>query len=801
MLPLLIAGIVVCLALAIVGYHQRDEPGGKLFCAMMSYMAFWAVLHTLEMAPFPLDIKLMFVELQYSPIVTLPVLWFLFALIYTGARPVRMGPIAALLAFLPLVSFLLVITNDWHHLVWSNPRLVTVAGFELIRYDFGWWFWLQSGYGTILLAAAAVLFMRVAYRLVSMYRKEAVLLMLAAVLPMVVRLATIFLAAKGGAMVDALLLAYVLSGALLWFGTKGLELLKVMPILVPVAQGVVLETMRDGVIIFDDNAHVLILNPAVEAILGRDAEGLIGSHVDEFLGPAVLHRLAGSDISSHFEIELGGEGDGRVYEVSTSSLDLGWGLGLANILVLRDITDRKHFETQLEHQALHDPLTGLANRALLMNRIEQVLAERKHRLGAVYLLYFDIDDFKHVNNTVGYVEGDRLLRELVGRMENCCPSADTIARLGGDEFAVLLQGVADDEAAEQSVKRILDCIRESGEDTLGHFHVTASAGVARAVDVVKPSELLRQADVAMYAAKAAGKNRFRRFTPDMDRHLLRRVRLEADLKQMLWDTDLVVYYQPIVSLETARVIGAEALVRWQHPQLGILMPRDFMGIAEEIGLVTAIDRAVLRTACRDAVQWQPYADSAEGLVVSLNFSRAQILSDDLFDDVQKSLKDVGLEERHLLIEVAESAFIGDQVLFSERLTEIRQKGIRIAIDDFGVHYSSLRYLRSLPAQVIKLDRSFIADIVVDERSRSIVHAVTKLGTALDLDVIAEGIETVEQWRLLYELGCPLGQGFCVGRSLPAQDLIEYLRGRAGRAGALMLEKIGSVTTVNAGRGR
>jgi diguanylate cyclase (GGDEF)-like protein/PAS domain S-box-containing protein len=773
--------VVICGVLAAMGFRQRRRFGGLLFGLLLSWGGAWSLLSGLEIATTDFEIKVILAKLEYFPITTLPVLWFLFALNYSGVRSMKRIILVLLsLLIIPCITFFLVLTNEWHHLIWTTVSLIDMSGFSVLDCSYGRWFWVHTVYSYALLILATVYLLRAAYGLPMLYRRQASLLALAAVIPLIASWITVYLAQQG-AVLDLTPFAFVLTGIFLWLSTKRFKLLAVMPTLVPLAQSEVLEIMNDGVIVLDQGARVLSVNPAAGTLLQKKSTEIAGQHVGELLGPAAVHHLTGETVSGQFQIELGDSGARRTYDVLVSPLELGWGRGRGNVLVLRDITEYKKFEARLEHQALHDYLTGLANRDLLLDRIQHAFSRRRHAQGTFYLLAFDIDDFKDVNNTLGHAEGDRLLRETVARIQHCCPAAATFARLDGDEFALFLEDIPDDETADQAVAQLLTTVQGSGTGSRDELQFTVSVGVAKTEGHMEPDELLRQADAAMHAAKEAGKNRVRRFDSDLDAFLRRRARLGVDLKQALVDSDLVAYYQPIVSLATAEIVGGEALVRWQHPELGLLMPNDFLDIAEEVNLMTSIDRAVLSAACRDAVQW-PCAALGKRLFVSVNLSRAQLLNPELPRHVETALRDSGFDAPQLLLEVTENTLIGDHSIFIRRLADLQKQGVRIAIDDFGVHYASLRYLRSLPAQIVKLDRSFVTDLTVDDCSRHVTRVITELGVELGLEIIAEGIETAEQWRLLHELGCPLGQGYLFGRPQPLAEFMELLASYSGADG-------------------
>ena len=431
---------------------------------------------------------------------------------------------------------------------------------------------------------------------------------------------------------------------------------------------------------------------------------------------------------------------------------------------------RKGFEEQLQHQALHDDLTDLPNRTLFADRLRHALERVKRRKKSVAVLFLDLDNFKYVNDTLGHDIGDRLLITAAERLTECLRPDDTAARLGGDEFAVLLEEVVEPSEAERVAKRILHAL-SSPFDLEGHRQFTsASVGI-----VIKygsdssPGDLLRSADLAMYKAKAAGKNRYAIFDPETARRSMERLELENDLRSALERDEFKVYYQPLVLLRTRQVVGIEALARWEHPRRGLVTPCEFIPVAEEIGLIVHIGARVLHEACRQARRWQESYLYSPPLIVGVNLSVRQLQNADLVGSVEKTLRETGLEPESLTLEVTESAFVDDAEDHIATLRRLRGLGIRIAIDDFGVGYSSLSYLRRLPAGLLKIDGSFVERITEAAEDKVLLRGAIDIAHGLGLRVAAEGVETAEQVALLESLGCDLAQGRYFSDALPAEQ--------------------------------
>ena len=437
---------------------------------------------------------------------------------------------------------------------------------------------------------------------------------------------------------------------------------------------------------------------------------------------------------------------------------------------------------ELSHQALHDALTGLPNRALVMDRAAQMLArvgrQPGMRAGALFL---DIDGFKHVNDKLGHAAGDRLLKVVGERLQECVRAQDTVGRLGGDEFVVLVESPSDDSAVDLLADRLIEAVRAPVEldDERQIFSVTASIGLALG-QYSSADELLRDADLALYAAKAEGKDRYVLFDAGLYADAEGRVELELDLAGALREGQLFVLYQPIFDLRGRQVIGAEALVRWRHPERGVVGPDVFIPLAEEIGLIVPIGRWVLEQACRQAAAW-----SAQGhpLAVSVNVSAHQLGRRSFADDVRRTLADCGLDPSLLTLEITETTLMRDVTGASDRLREIRRLGVQIAIDDFGTGYASLSNLQRMPVDVLKVDRSFVAALSEGGRGRELLEAILGVGQALSLVVVAEGIELRSQMLTLEEMGCEMAQGFLMGRPTSPEEIEGILAANGGSRAA------------------
>ena len=438
---------------------------------------------------------------------------------------------------------------------------------------------------------------------------------------------------------------------------------------------------------------------------------------------------------------------------------------------LLDITSAKEAEEQLRYQAFHDPLTGLPNRTLFKDRALASLAAEDGSAEAAMLL-LDIDDFKAINDRFGHVEADALLQDIGTRLRDALPGSVVVARLGGDEFAALVDP-ADDPAgiAVHSAGSLIDALRTPFQIAGVEVFVTTSVGIALGSDV---DQLFRRADVAMYRAKSAGKAQYALYAPWMDDVVLGRLELLGELRRSRPGKDFLLHYQPVLDLATERVVGVEALLRWRHPLRGVVQPADFIPMAEESGLIVELGRWVLEQACREVASWRDTPEGQE-LTVSVNVSARQLQHPDFVHDVRVALDAAALDPRRLVLEITENVVIGDHVVVGEMLEALQLMGVRLALDDFGIGYSSLSRLESLPFDALKLDRVFVSRLGASSSSAPLVRAIADLGAALHLDVIAEGIENRLQMTELRRLGVRRGQGTFFANPLEAREVEELLR--------------------------
>jgi len=440
-----------------------------------------------------------------------------------------------------------------------------------------------------------------------------------------------------------------------------------------------------------------------------------------------------------------------------------------NAQLQREIAERRELEEQLTHQAFHDPLTGLPNRALFFDRLELALERARRRDVEVAVLFMDLDDFKVINDSLGHEVGDQVLLAVVERLENCMLAEETLARFGGDEFTVLLEDVSGPSDAARVAERIGGALRAPFVLRGRERFVTTSVGISfggRGGE--RPGDLLRNADLAMYQAKARGRNRHAVFEPVMGERALQRLELEGALRRALERKEFRLHYQPKVSLESGEIVAMEALIRWEHPAQGLVFPAQFVPVAEEIDLIAPIGRWVLEEACRQARRWHSRFPGMPPLKVCVNLSAKQFQHCALLEDIGAALRETGLDPSALDLEITESVVMEDAPATIATLRDLKGLGVNLAIDDFGMGYSSLSYLKRFPVDFLKVDRSLIQGIGEGPKDEAILSALVTLAHSMGTRTIAEGVETKEQLARLREAGYDFGQGYYFARPLPSQ---------------------------------
>jgi diguanylate cyclase (GGDEF)-like protein/PAS domain S-box-containing protein len=444
-----------------------------------------------------------------------------------------------------------------------------------------------------------------------------------------------------------------------------------------------------------------------------------------------------------------------------------------HVASLTDISELKEAERQISHQAFHDTLTNLPNRALFMEHLNMAIKRGKRRTDYHFaVLYLDIDRFKLVNDSLGHSAGDNLLNAFSERIQNSLRDIDTLARLGGDEFVILLEDIESEDYASVVAERLQQALRRPFIVSGKEVFAPASFGVVlNTKDYDLPEDIIRDADAAMYHAKEKGRAQFKVFDKKLHEKALHLLQRETDLRKAIHRKEFVTHYQPIVSLKSRSVVGFEALIRWRHPQLGLIYPGSFISIAEETGLIIPITRLVMQEACSDLKSWQDQVQDLQKLTMNINISSKHFLLPSLLDDIKEVLDSIGLPPDHLKLEITETALMEDVEETVRHVNRMRDYGLQIVIDDFGTGYSSLSYLQRLPIDTLKVDRSFVSRIQnTPDGNRNIVEAIISLAHRLDMIVVAEGVENLEQYTILLDMKCQFGQGYLFSRPMAKDDV-------------------------------
>ena len=555
------------------------------------------------------------------------------------------------------------------------------------------------------------------------------------------------------------------------------------------------QNSSDVVVVITPDGLVSYESDGVRRVLGHDPTEIIGRRFDERVHPEEIGW-----IRSLITGLVGSRGAEQTTELRLRHADGSWrwveaiGQNLTHepavggvVLNFRDITDRKRLEDQLQHEAFHDTLTGLANRALFTDRVTHALTRtRRSASERLAVLFVDLDEFKLVNDSLGHAAGDELLTAVAERIRACLRRQDTAARLGGDEFGILLEE-ADRALPAEIAERILDALRQPFALDARQLFVQASIGVALSGerDATSPEtadELLRNADAAMYTAKSRGKGRYEFFESQMHTSALRRLELREQLEASLERGDFLIHYQPVIELVSGAVVGAEALVRWRQPDGRIALPDEFVPVAEETGLIVALGQHVLDASCREAARWA-MALPGHTLSVAVNVSSRQLQESGFAASVAATVARSGLPPGQLVVEVTESALLDEGQVTSDSIGQVKELGVRLALDDFGTGYSSLSHLRRFPIDMLKIDRSFVDGIDGgDQGERTLVRSIIRLAHSLKLETVAEGVERAEQLVQLRALGARMGQGFYFARPMPAEAFVEHVRAEEQAAG-------------------
>ncbi|MGD1807528.1 putative bifunctional diguanylate cyclase/phosphodiesterase [Dapis sp. BLCC M126] len=551
----------------------------------------------------------------------------------------------------------------------------------------------------------------------------------------------------------------------------------------------IVDNAEDAIISIDQNHRIILFNQGAEKIFGYDVQEVLGKPMNILLAQHLAQVHTGHiEQFSHSEVQaqvmtkrprvFGCRKDGSEFPAEVSIAKLKINDEVIYTAILRDVTERLRMQEKLEYDASHDSLTNLPNREIFMNCLERAISQTKRNKEYLFaLLFLDLDDFKNINDSLGHLAGDELLVTFAHRLQILLRAGDTLARLGGDEFTILLEPIKDIEDALKVAERIHAQLLAPFILNNQEVFINTSIGITLSKDKYnKPEEILRDADTAMYRSKKLGKGGCMIFDEQMHHLAVNRLQLETELRKALERQEFRLYYQPIFSLTTNKILGFEALIRWQHPQKGFISPSKFIPLAEETGLIIPIGLWVLEEACRQLSIWHQKFPHQNSLTASVNISSRQIRDSTIIEEIDRIIRETNIPAQSLKQELTESILMENMTIATNFLKELRLRDIDVCLDDFGTGYSSLSYLHLFPVNVLKIDQSFVSQIQPNDEKIAIIRSIVNLAHDLDMDIIAEGIETKYQLEKLKELGCEKGQGYLFSKPLEAQALEALLIG-------------------------
>ncbi len=545
----------------------------------------------------------------------------------------------------------------------------------------------------------------------------------------------------------------------------------------------VIDTVPAFIMAADRDSRCLFVNESQALYAGGVPQDFVGAGVSKLVGPARSYKSNeldrqvfeyGTSVKSYEESIEGPDGQSRTFLTTKTPLRDANANVISVVTTSLDITSRKLAEERLTRMALHDALTDLPNRYLLDDLLQRLMQEEHRDTARFALLFLDLDRFKNVNDSFGHHAGDELLQQIAQRLLKACRSGDTVARLGGDEFAILQTAIESEKDTLALAQRVIEAISQPLLHDGVSLRVTGSIGITMfPMDGTEAETLQRNADLAMYRAKAEGKNTFRFFQPAMNERVTTAIRMEADLRLALETNQFRLHYQPLLDLHVGRIIGFEALIRWERPGHGLVMPNSFLPVAEETGLVAEMGAWVLRTAVREAATWQCL--DGRPIRIAVNVSPVQFVRQDVTQLVRQAVRETGLEPNLLDLELTEGTLLDDSPGTVEALRALSAFGMKFSIDDFGTGYASMNYIKRVPMSRLKIDRSFVQDFPASREDAAVVGSLVALGHALDVPILAEGVETVTQLDALRAAGCDEVQGFLIGRPVEAEAVPDLIR--------------------------
>jgi diguanylate cyclase (GGDEF)-like protein len=746
---------VICTSIAILVPQRiaQADWGFRLFALMT---ALWCATSGLFFLNLSLYDFWIWTGIQLLPYATIPVLWFYFILQFTGDR--TLSP--AILFLVPCATLIVYWNPEWSSLMWTISKEDWLFGMPIAHYERGLWFhFIHLPYSYALIVLGHSYLARAIWQSQKNQRKPLFLLLLCGLTPLCLNVLTLSPFYNSFRFFDLTPIGLSISSALFCWGMSHYQILQRSPL----AYQQIFASLKASILVVDPNHRLIEFNTAAETLLGctQNSIGASAKAVLTFLQVSDWNQLMQKGqtevlgVNQYFQVEQ--------FPILWKQKTVGY------ILNISDITQSRQLQEQiLQGALLYDALTGLPNRTLFSDRLEQEIKQFNRDPQASFAIAFiDIDRFKIINDSLGHAIGDQVLLAVAQRLQFCLRSEDTVARFGGDEFAILIAD-AHPKGVESLCERLQQKIKEPIYLGTHQIVTSASIGIAFGFAQASPEQLVQNADIAMYQAKANGRGTFSVFDQALGSQTIHRMELEVSLRQALERNEFFLVFQPIVAISSSQLKGFEALLRWQNPDYGLILPTVFIPIAEEMGIIATLDGWVLQHACQQLHQWQAQHPKLN-LTMSVNLSSANFMFANLVETIVQVLETTQVSGTHLKLEITESIVMKDPDASARVLEQLQAYGVGILLDDFGTGHSSLSYLHQLPLDGLKIDRSFVQDAQYSQQSMEVIKTIVSLAQGLKLNLIAEGVETDFQRQMLQDLGCELGQGYLWWKPLTQSD--------------------------------